>query len=263
MASLGAIRRVLMSPPLPVVGYVAHRHGTAPAAPAPVGAPGRSDRVGEIRAAVQVPRLLVRLPGLAAAPRGDGRRVIDIPGWRTPEAVTAPLRAYLRWLGYDARSWGLGANRGDPERDAERLVEVIRDDAATVSLIGWSLGGVVAREVARAVPDRVRRVICYGSPVVGGPTFTVGARTYGREECERIARLIEETDAERPIRVPVTAIFTRRDGMVDWRACIDRASRDVEHVEVASTHLGLGIDPDVWAIVADRLARAPGGGRSG
>jgi hypothetical protein len=74
------------------------------------------------------------------------------------------------------------------------------------------------------------------------------------EEAERITRLIEEVEHENPIRVPVTAIYTKRDGIVDWRACVDRHSLEVEHVEVASTHLGLGIDPDVWHVIADRLA---------
>ena len=123
-----------------------------------------------------------------------------------------------------------------------------------VSLVGWSLGGVVAREVAREHPDAVRRLITYGTPVIGGPTFTVGADAYGADECARITQLTETLDRTRPITVPVTTIYTRRDGIVTWQACLDHASRDVEHVEVGSTHLGLGVDPDVWSVVATRLA---------
>ncbi len=203
----------------------------------------------------------LRLPGaarrLAGAPRGDGHVVIDLPGWKAPEGSGAPLRRYLRALGYDARAWGLGVNTGDPERDAQTLSERVVRLAAEhgpVSLVGWSLGGVVAREVAREHPDAVRRLITYGTPVIGGPTFTVGASAYGAAECDRITRLTESLDRTKPITVPVTSIYTRRDGVVAWEACLDHSSRDAEHVEVGSTHLGLGVDPDVWAVVATRLA---------
>lgn len=203
----------------------------------------------------------LRLPGaagrLAAVPRGDGHMVIDLPGWQAPEASGALLRGYLRALGFDARPWGLGVNTGDPERAAEilgRSVVRLAEHHGPVSLVGWSLGGVVAREVAREHPESVRRLLSYGTPVVGGPTYTVGAGAYGPDECVRITRLAEELDRSRPIRVPITAVYTRRDGVVDWRACLDHTSPDVEHVEVASTHLGLGVDPDVWEVVATRLA---------
>ncbi len=184
--------------------------------------------------------------------------MIDIPGWRAPEASGAPLRSFLRRIGYDAMPWGLGTNHGHPEADAEKLaarVHRISEQAGRpVALVGWSLGGVVAREVARNSPEAVSRVITYGTPVIGGPTHTIGASSFGEEEAERITRLIEEVELASPISVPVTAIYTKRDGIVDWRACIDRHTREVEHIEVASTHLGLGIDPDVWRIIAARLA---------
>lgn len=203
----------------------------------------------------------LRLPGaalrLAGAPRGDGHVVIDLPGWKAPEASGASLRSYLRALGYDARAWGLGVNTGNPERDAKILSKTVvrlAEHHGPVSMVGWSLGGVVAREVAREHPDAVRRLITYGTPVIGGPTYTLGAGAYGEAECARITRLTEELDRTRPITVPVTTIYTRRDGVVAWQACLDHASPYVEHVEVASTHLGMGVDPDVWSVIADRLA---------
>ncbi len=110
-------------------------------------------------------------------------------------------------------------------------------------------------------------MITYGSPIIGGPSHTLAASSYGREECERIAAIAARTEAEDPLRVPVTAIYTRRDGVVDWRACIDRGSPGVDHVEVRSTHLTLGLDPDVWWTVASALAETFGspaaGGRGG
>lgn len=202
-----------------------------------------------------------RLPGavkrLRSMPRGDGHVVIDIPGWQAPEASGVPLRRYLAWLGYDARGWSFGKNHGDPARDAVRLTKsvaaIVEESGRPVSLVGWSLGGVIAREVARQRPELVRRVITYGTPVVGGPTYTAVAGTYTHEVREHATRVTERLDAQRPIRVPLTVIYSRRDGIVAWPACIDRTTAGAEHVEVRSTHIGMGVDPDVWAVVAERL----------
>ena len=170
----------------------------------------------------------------------------------------APLRAYLRRLGYDARGWGFGTNTGDPRRDADRLarrvLELVDADGSPVSLVGWSLGGVIAREVARLHPEAVDRVITYGTPV-GGPRYTTVARAYRRGPDDGGHRESRRLDESNPIRVPLTILFSRQDGVVSWQSCIDHASPSAEHVEIRSTHLGMGFDPDVWAIVADRLAR--------
>jgi pimeloyl-ACP methyl ester carboxylesterase len=221
--------------------------------------------LGELASGLEAARLVGALPRLLTAPRGVGHPVVDIPGWKAPEASGAPLRAYLRALGHDARGWGFGTNTGDPRRDVERLSTRVRQLAdevgSPVSLLGWSLGGVLAREVARRHPEAVRRVVTYGTPVVGGPAFTAVARAYAPEAGAAARTVAERLDAASPVRVPLTVVYSRRDGIVSWRACIDRSSLDVEHVEVFSTHLGMGIDPDVWRLVADRLAR-PAGSRT-
>lgn len=228
-------------------------------APHPAGPPSLGARGLEVTSAAQLVRLAGATPRLLRAPRAAGPRVVvDIPGWQAPEASGAPLRRFLRRLGYDARGWGLGTNRGDPEADRDRLRERVErwaEEHGPVSLVGWSLGGVIAREVAREVPECVVRVVTYGTPVVGGPTFTVVASSYGEEESRRITEVSAVHDRANPIRVPLTAIFSRRDGIVAWQACLDRTTPGVEHVEVRSTHLGLGLDPDVWLTVAQRLAR--------
>ena len=210
---------------------------------------------------LQVARLVAATPALGRAPRGDGSPVVLVPGWKAAPASMVPLRGYLRHLGHDVRDWELGVNEGRPERDAPRLAaqaERIAGDGRRVTLIGWSLGGTVAREAARQAPAAIAQVITYGTPVVGGPTHTIGARSYGTEESARIAAIIEELDATSPIPVPITAIFTRRDGIVSWRACIDRTSPQVRHVEVSSTHISMGLDPDVWRVISDRLAPTAG-----
>jgi hypothetical protein len=225
----------------------------------PTGPPSLWTTVGELGSALDGVRLLGALPRLSAAARGDGHLVVDIPGWRAPELSGAPMRRYLRRLGYDARGWGFGTNTGDPRRDvellAERLLSLVEKTGSPASLVGWSLGGVIAREVARRHPEAVRRVITYGTPVVGGAAYTSIARATGGAADVDAGRVARRLDAETPIRVPLTVLFSRRDGIVAWEACVDRSSPYAEHVEVASTHLGMGVDPDVWGIVADRLRR--------
>ncbi|MCZ2839591.1 esterase/lipase family protein [Modestobacter sp. VKM Ac-2985] len=220
--------------------------------------PPRPSPYRELGGVVAGLRLPGALPRLAGAPRGDGHVVVDVPGWRAPEVVGLPQRRYLRLLGYDARGWGLGVNTGRPERDAELLSgEVLRlaeTSGRPVSLLGWSLGGLIVREVARRHPEVVRRVVTYGTPVVGGPSWTAGASAWSPEETARIAALIAQLDQEQPIQVPLTAVYTRRDAIVSPAACIDLASPQAEHVRVRSTHLGLVADPDVWSVVAHRLA---------
>jgi pimeloyl-ACP methyl ester carboxylesterase len=227
----------------------------------PDGPPATLLALGELGSPLDAARLVGAWPRLSQAPRGDGHLVVDIPGWRAPEVTGAPLRHYLRRLGYDARGWGFGTNTGDPRRDVERLsarvLELVDDTGAAASLVGWSLGGVIAREVARRHPDAVRRVITYGTPVTGGAAHTTVARASagrGDGDTERVARRLRPTT---PIPVPLTVVFSRRDGIVSWRACLDHTSPHVEHVEVSSTHLGMGVDPDVWSVVAERLAVPP------
>jgi len=225
----------------------------------PSGPPSTRVALGELASVLEGVRLVGAMPRLAAAPRGDGHLVVDIPGWKAPELSGAPLRGYLRHLGYDARGWGFGTNTGDPRRDVQRLaasvLELVEQSGEPASLVGWSLGGVIAREVARLHPEAVRRVVTYGTPVTGGPRHTTVARASHRgsdPDARRVARRLRPTA---PVPVPVTVIFSRRDGIVAWQACLDHTSPGAEHVEVSSTHIGMGVDPDVWAIVADRLAR--------
>jgi pimeloyl-ACP methyl ester carboxylesterase len=229
----------------------------------PSGPPSTRAALGELGSALDGVRLVGALPRLSSAPRGDGHLVVDIPGWRAPELTGAPLRGYLRRLGYDARGWGFGTNTGDPRRDVERLsrsvLELVDAKGEPASLVGWSLGGVIAREVARRHPDAVRRVITYGTPVTGGPRHTTVARAYRRGPDPDAHRVAERLDPTAPIPVPLTILFSKRDGVVAWQACLDHTSPDAEHVEVSSTHIGMGIDPDVWTVVADRLARVDGG----
>ena len=213
--------------------------------------------IGELRAAREPIRLASRwssLPRATMAPR----TVITVPGIGTGDVSMAPLRSYLRRVGHFAQGWTLGRNSGDVKQLWPLLSDVIRDrareTATPVDLVGWSLGGVLAREVARDNPETVRSVTTYGTPVVGGPRFTTAAGLYSDDQLDEITQMIAERE-QTPILPPVTAIYSKNDGVVAWRACVDPFDNEAEHVEVRSTHLGMGLDPDVWFAVADRLER--------
>lgn len=214
----------------------------------------------ETRSLRELPRLAWRLPDLTSQPRGDGEPVLVFPGYGTGDVSTTLLRSYLRWLGYRVGGWSLGVNRGNVPALVPQVTDLTQrladETGRAVRLVGWSLGGVLAREVARERPASVERVVTLGSPVVGGPKYTAVAGLYVRRGYDLDA--IEAQVAERnriPIRVPITAIYSRSDAVVAWEACLDRVSPDVEHCEVETTHLGLGFSPDVYRIVALRLSK--------
>jgi hypothetical protein len=204
-------------------------------------------------------RLFVSSPALALQTRGSGQPVIVLPGLGASNSSTFLLRRYLSWLGYSVEGWELGRNSGNVgqllPRVAEHVQEVHKKTGLKVNLVGWSLGGVLAREVARDNPAIIRQVITMGSPVVGGPKYTVFGSFYRQRGIDVDA--IEATVAAResnPIRVPVTSIYSKNDGIVGWQASIDRHSPQVDNIKVCATHLGMGISPDVFKILARKLA---------
>lgn len=213
---------------------------------------------GEALAGLEFVRLAARTPSLRRTPRGDGAPVVLVPGFGASDTSLLPLRRFLRQRGHDARSAGFGRMTDDVGGLARRLIELAtelrRETGRSVRLVGWSIGGVVSREAARERPEVIARVVTFGSPVVGGPAATTLARRYPDERLEQIKAMIAARNRI-PIEVPITAMWSRRDGIVAPQACIDHHSRDVEHVEVRSTHLGMGVDPDVWSVTAHRLAR--------
>jgi len=218
--------------------------------------PGRTALINEALTPLQISLLLLQAPSLALAPRGRGT-VLVWPGFGAGNSSTATLRAYLSYLGYRAEGWSEGSNDGDVLNLLDRLKASLesREDSAPVTLVGWSLGGYLAREVARDLPDRIDQVITLGSPVVGGPKYTAVASAFAQrgQSMDLIERLVDERYAV-PLSVPVTAIYSKLDGVVAWEACIDDRSPHVEHVEIASSHVGLGFSPQAYRIIAARLA---------
>jgi len=197
---------------------------------------------------------------VSSVPAGDGSFVWVLPGFRTDDSATWALRRFLARLGYQVAGWGLGRNRGDVDGVLPRLTEraaVLGQRHGSLAIVGWSLGGYLGREVAREVPKAVRQVVTLGSPVVGGPKYTIAARHWRRRgiDLDELEAQVARRAQGRPLQVPVTAVYGRRDAIVAWRACIDSIDRVTEHVEVDTTHVGLGFSADVYRVVADRLAR--------
>jgi pimeloyl-ACP methyl ester carboxylesterase len=223
-------------------------------------APAPSGLFREMRGLFELPRLVFNLPALARLPRGNGEPVLVLPGYRVGDRTTALLRKYLRFLGYSVR--GIGGRKKSEEvpelmvRVLKRLVSQSRRSGQPVQIVGWSLGGYLAREAARERPDLVQQVITLGTPVIGGPKYTVVAHAMKRRGID-IDAIVAEIELRNRVALttPVTAIYSRIDAVVAWEACIDRDCENVEHIEVATTHVGLGFSAKVYRIIAERLAR--------
>ncbi len=214
-----------------------------------------------IRGLADLAALPLASPWLATAPRGDGHGVLVLPGLLASDTSTLPLRRFLRLLGYDVRGWGLGRNRGPTEAVLEQLPRALADHfgrtGRAVSLVGWSLGGIFAREIARWVPRQVRQVITLGSPFASTDRW----RNHADGPYRRLAylhapagRLPSRAQVARPIQVPSTSVYSRQDGIVSWQACVEPETALHENVEVRCSHLGFGVDPATLWLIADRLA---------
>ncbi len=200
-------------------------------------------------------------PWLATAPRGDGHGVLVVPGMLASDMSTALLRRFLRWLGYDVRGWDLGRNLGPTDAVLDRLPQALAALAertgGPVSVVGWSLGGIYARELARQHPGQVREVITLGSPfALTDPRQSRAEGAYRRRSFLHAdgGRVPTPEQVARPISVPSTAVYSRRDGILSWQACIEPETARHENVEVRCGHLGFGVDPATLWLIADRLA---------
>jgi pimeloyl-ACP methyl ester carboxylesterase len=243
-----------------------------PAAGSPDAAgPGTRPRAGlyftePARGLAELAALPLSAPWLAAAPRGDGHGVIVLPGLLATDRSTTLLRQFIRLLGYDVCGWNLGRNLGPTDTVLDGLPRALAACAARaggpVSLLGWSLGGIYAREMARQRPDQVRDVITLGSPfALHDPGHSRAETFYRRRSHLHAVGVPTREQVALPIPVPSTAVFSRLDGIVPWRSCIEPETALHENVEVRCAHLGFGIDPATLWLIADRLA-APAGPRS-
>lgn len=204
-------------------------------------------------------------PVLMQAPKGDGHPVLVMPGFLASDLSTAPLRRFIRHLGYDTHAWNLGRNLGGVFGMRPKLRSLLADihqqSGQKVSLVGWSLGGVYARDLALYAPEMVRAVITLGSPFAGDITATNARRLYEQLSGEAVGVGSEADIAALAgdLPVPATSIYTRGDGVVNWRTCLLQPNDRAENIEVKfASHLGLGVNAAALWAIADRLAQAEG-----
>lgn len=202
---------------------------------------------------------------LGMLPHGDGHPVLVLPGFMASDASTRPMRRLLKDLGYDAYGWKLGRNvRVDLQRvhEMERLLlDIHGKTGRKVSIVGWSLGGVFARELAKLHPDSVRQVITLGSPIHDDRRHTNASRLFewlnGKEP--DVVRHGRFTGLHQAPPVPTTSVLTKTDGVVHWRGSVQQPDHEqTENIVVRASHCGLGVNPSVMVVLADRLKQSEG-----
>ena len=205
---------------------------------------------------------------------GDHRKsIMLIPGFMASDMSLAPLAMLCTWLGHKAFFTGIRSNSNCPREtlaDLEYHLERISQQVgARVTIVGQSLGGVYARELAARLPDLVERVVTLGSPIrfveeMSNPLVMAMAKLIARmrnmdagclsQSCPCGMGIVERESVE----VPTTVVYSRTDGVVHWESCVDRSgAANVENVEVMASHCGMGLNSDVLRVVADRLASPP------
>ncbi|MGD0850337.1 esterase/lipase family protein [Bradyrhizobium sp.] len=237
--------------------------GESPA-PGRLRPPGLGLLLAEMRGIFEFNTSLLLSPLLMRARKGDGHPVLTLPGFLASDLSMAPMRRYLRELGYDAYAWKMGRNVGGVARMRaalrDRLAEIHASTGRKVSVVGWSLGGIFARDLALQAPEQVRCVVTLGSPFANDVRATNVTRLYEALSGEAVA---DDSELRKAIAgdlpVPATSIYSRSDGIVNWRTCLQRPSDTAENIEVyLASHTGLGVNAAALWAVADRLAQAEG-----
>ena len=209
------------------------------------------------------------MPLLRRLPAGDGHPVLVLPGFTAADRSTAQLRWLLRQLGYRTYGWRLGTNLGPTPIVVNGLNDRVRrirkaNNNQPMSIIGWSLGGIFARVLARENPEYFRQVITLGSPF----RTRMGDRSAVSGLWDSLTPLHDQdflesfaNDERPPLHMPTTSIYTRTDGVVSYKLCLEERSPIAQNVEVFGSHSGLGFNSSVGYVVADRLCRPVGNWR--
>jgi len=207
----------------------------------------------------------LNMPLRYISPKGDGHPVLTIPGLGAADGSTHYLRGFLDDMGYEAFPWGQGRNLGprrgmdDMSKRLTDLVQSISRDTGgqQVSLIGWSLGGIYAREIAKMCPEVVRQVITLGTPFKMNNGGTNADRFYeflSKDKSHKNPTILKQL--ETPPSVPFTSIYSKTDGVVHWKCSIEESGEHIENVEIpGASHLGLGHNPIAMFVVANRLSQ--------
>lgn len=215
-----------------------------------------------LRAAMEFGTFYATQPILQKIGKGDGHPVLVLPGFLTADFSTRPLRRFLNKIGYEPHRWKLGCNYGSPrfvDKCMDRLEQIYEAEGRKVSIVGWSLGGVYAREVARRSPEMVRQVITMGSPFAGLTKENNVSWIYTLLSGKRVTDINKEVLKQimEPPPVPSTAIFSKGDGIVSWMDCQESQESPItQNIQVKGSHCGLGFNPTVLFLLADRLSQA-------
>ena len=222
--------------------------------------------LAEGRALVEFATFNILRRPLKNLPKGDGHPVLVLPGFMASDRSTAPMRRLLDDLGYQSYGWNLGRNvRFNAEREAamrDLLHSIHTETDQKLSIIGWSLGGVFARELAKISPEKVRMVISLGSPITNNRRYSAPSRLF--EAINGKSTQPEHEGRYRDLHiappVPTTSILTKSDGVVSWRGSIQhpQSHTETENIVVPASHTGLGFNPLVMVAIADRLAQPEG-----
>jgi len=204
------------------------------------------------------------LPLFRMAAKGDNHPVLVLPGFGAGDFSTRPIRYFLKQQNFTPYEWRLGRNLGGVaflDSVIARAKEIAYQHGQKISIVGWSLGGVYAREVARNHPEIIRQVITLGSPfrhVGSGNNIKWLYETVSKDKISKIdPQLIADMKITPP--VPTTAVYTKGDGIVSWECCIEaKEDHQTQNVEVSGSHCGLGHNPAVLFCIADRLAQMEG-----
>ncbi|MES2257665.1 MAG: alpha/beta fold hydrolase [Pseudomonadota bacterium] len=230
--------------------------------PSTLRAPGPHLLALESRAPVEAVISLALWPLLTQGPAGDGHTVLVFPGLAAPDASTVLLRHFLQQRGYEPRCWELGVNLGPRpgvfEACLQRVHDLQRESGRKISVIGWSLGGIYARELAKLAPDAIRSVISLGTPFTGDPKASNAWRLYEFASGLKAGGHAAHHQFSVAPPMPTTSIFSRSDGVVNWRCSIQEAGPQTENIEVFASHGGLGMNPAALYAIADRLAQPEG-----
>lgn len=220
------------------------------------------DILSEVRAPFEFASVVLHIRALSKAPIGDARAVMLVPGYLADDYSMRPLGTFLKYLGYDVYYTEMGRNMGKVNTDMLRLGDRVGAvsrglNGEKITLIGWSLGGVLTREAARLFPSIIQEVLTLGTPIVGGPKFTSVGDRYAKANNIDLEKFELDVHQRNSIGLtqPVTSIYSKSDGVVGWQASVDIYNQHAVNIEVDGSHMGLGVNPKVWLTIANILGK--------
>lgn len=210
--------------------------------------------LGESRTPLEIAKLAASWAFLPRRSVGNNQRILLLPGFGAHSTSMVAIKKYLESIGYQPEYWSAGFNNGDVRKLLPQVIDDIERLAKKgdepIKLVGWSLGGFMAREACREVQQHVSRIVTLGSPVVGGAKYTATSRYYEMRGID-----LDEIETkglkryERPIVCPIVSLYSKKDSIVSWQACIDRFSPNVEHIEVKTPHTAMSASKEIMEIL--------------